>query len=82
MPIKPNEIPKDASTSKKISLSTKRSKVTNSAVLEFIDSNSKKPTENSLVSTCETAQKNSEKPKLKDATQSIQFLKENHPEDK
>lgn len=41
----------NVTTTKKISLSSKRNKITNEAVLDFIDSNSKKNSNNSLVTT-------------------------------
>jgi hypothetical protein len=63
------------SSSRKISLSSKRNKLTNEAVLEFIDANSKKPQNNSLVTTAETVGNVAQKLKPKDVTESIQFLK-------
>jgi hypothetical protein len=41
----------NTTNTKKISLSSKRNKLTNEAVLDFIDSNSKKILNNSLVTT-------------------------------
>ena len=60
---------------RKISLNSKRNKLTNEAVLEFIDNNSKKPQNNSLVTTTETVGNHQQKPKAKDVIESIQFLK-------
>ena len=60
---------------RKISLNSKRNKLTNEAVLEFIDNNSKKPQNNALVTTAETVGNQQQKSKAKDVIESIQFLK-------